>query len=200
MGYWFGNLSSMGYWTRVIGSVSTIRNFVITGDEILVWNFMIDGRLGKGDRSSLNHQKYCDNRICNIGICFCERWEIGKLFSGESSLNNQQFCDHRKWVIGLGFCDRWEIGLVFSDGISLKNLQFSDQRGWEIGLGFCDIWEIGQGFSDRINTNNHICFDNRGWDFWIHGRLGKGDKRSINNQEFRDHRWWEIMIGFCDIW
>ena len=42
-------------WEKVIGSVSTKRNFVITGDGILGWEFGIDGRLGKGDISSLNN-------------------------------------------------------------------------------------------------------------------------------------------------
>ena len=45
----------MGDWERVIGAVSKIRNFVITGYGILGWEFGIDGRLGKGDISSLNN-------------------------------------------------------------------------------------------------------------------------------------------------
>ena len=37
----------MGYWARVIETVSTIRKFVITRDGILELEFVIDGRLGK---------------------------------------------------------------------------------------------------------------------------------------------------------
>ena len=37
----------MGYWERVIEAVSTIRKFVITGDGILGWDFVIYGRIGK---------------------------------------------------------------------------------------------------------------------------------------------------------
>ena len=42
-------------WERVIESVSTIRNFVITGDGVLVWVFVIYRRLGMGGRISLNN-------------------------------------------------------------------------------------------------------------------------------------------------
>ena len=37
----------MVYWSRVIEAVSKIRNFVVTGDGILGWDFVIDGILGK---------------------------------------------------------------------------------------------------------------------------------------------------------
>ena len=55
-------------WERVIEAVSTISNFVITVDEILVWGFKIDRRLGKGDRININNQQFRYNRGWEIGV------------------------------------------------------------------------------------------------------------------------------------
>ena len=49
-------------WERVIEAVSTIINVVITGDGMLGWEFVIYGRLGKGDIISLNNQQFFDNK------------------------------------------------------------------------------------------------------------------------------------------
>ena len=66
---------------------------------------MIDGRLGKGYRSSINNKTFCGHRGWDIGLVFCDRLDIGKGFSDVSSFNNQQFRDLRRWVIGMRFCD-----------------------------------------------------------------------------------------------
>ena len=51
---------------------------MVTGDGILGWGFVIDRRLGQGDRISLNNQKFRDHGEWKIGIGFCDRREIGK--------------------------------------------------------------------------------------------------------------------------
>ena len=66
----------MGDWERLVESVSIISNFVITGDGILGWEFVIYGKLGKVDRRSLNNQQLCDNRGWEIGIRIFDRCKI----------------------------------------------------------------------------------------------------------------------------
>ena len=51
---------------------------MITEDEILGLGFLIDGRLFKGDRSSIKNKQFCDHRGWKIGLIFFDRWEIGK--------------------------------------------------------------------------------------------------------------------------
>ena len=68
----------MGDLERVIESVSTIINLLIAGDVIPWWGFVIDGILVKGHRISINNQKFCDNRGCNIRLEICDMWEIGQ--------------------------------------------------------------------------------------------------------------------------
>ena len=34
----------------------------------------------------------------------------------------------------------------------------------------------------------------------IDGIFRKGDRRILNNQQFRDHRGWNIGLGVCDRW
>ena len=74
------------------------------------WYFLIDGRLGKGYRSSLENRQFRYHRGWEIGMGFCDRWEIGQGFSDRSIINNQKFCDHMLWEIRLVFCDIWEDG------------------------------------------------------------------------------------------
>ena len=75
------------------------------GDGILGWKFVIYGRLGKVDRSSIKNKTFCGHMGWDIGLVFCDRLDIGKGFSDVSSFNNQQFRDLRRWVIGMRFCD-----------------------------------------------------------------------------------------------
>ena len=74
------------------------------------WVFVIDGRLSKGGRISLNNQKFRDHRGWEIGMGFCDRWDICQGFSYRSKLGNKQFYDHRGWYFvidgGLGKDDR----------------------------------------------------------------------------------------------
>ena len=50
---------------------------------------MINGVLFKVNISSLNNQQFRDHMGWNIGLLFCDIWEIGKGFSDGSSLKNQ---------------------------------------------------------------------------------------------------------------
>ena len=43
-----------------------------------------------------------------------------------------------------------------------------------------DRWEIGQGFSDGSSLNNQKFRDHRGWEIVIYGILGKGDSNGQN--------------------
>ena len=74
----------------VMELVSTIINFIIKGDRIFGWYFVIDGRLGKDYYlSSLNNQKYLDNRDRYFLI-------YGRFGKGNiRSLNNQKCCYQR---------------------------------------------------------------------------------------------------------
>ena len=87
----------------MIEAVSEINFFVITGDRILGWEFVIDGRLGKGDRNSLNNKQFRDHRVWEIGLRIFIDGRLGNGY--RISLNNQQFIDNRGWDIGLGICD-----------------------------------------------------------------------------------------------
>ena len=78
----------MGYWERVIEAVSKINTFVITGDGRLGWEFLIYGRLGKDDISSLKNQKYFDIRGRDIVLGVCDTWGIGQGLSDIITLNN----------------------------------------------------------------------------------------------------------------
>ena len=62
----------MGDWSRLIELVPTIINLVVTGDGRLGWVFLVDGVLGKGDRSSINNHKFSDHRGWKIGMGICD--------------------------------------------------------------------------------------------------------------------------------
>ena len=61
---------------------------MITEGGILDWKFMIYGRLGKDDISSLKNQKYFDIRGRDIVLGVCDTWGIGQGLSDIITLNN----------------------------------------------------------------------------------------------------------------
>ena len=91
----------MGDWARLVEAVSTISNFVVTGDGILWWNFVIYGRLVKGNRSSLNNQKCFTTGDGRLGREFVIDGRLGK--ADISSLNNQQFFITGDGILGWDF-------------------------------------------------------------------------------------------------
>ena len=71
----------------------------------MIWEFVIYGRLGKGDIRSLNNQKFCDNRGWEIRLEILIDGRLVKV--DRRSINNHQFRDKKVWEIRMGLCDRW---------------------------------------------------------------------------------------------
>ena len=60
---------------------------MITGDGILVWKFVMDGILGKGDRTSLLKSNYLIKGDGRLGRGFLINW---RLYKGDIIILNNQ--------------------------------------------------------------------------------------------------------------